>query len=198
MNEYIGKSGLGNHILYKMCAEYPNHNDPEIVGDKLWLIGRAYAAAVERKAGEDFDWKPLKREIASSDIDQRIQRCRQIDRIDKSNLSEILETHKFLVDIFKRNTGLCKRSLASKYLHFHAPNAFFIYDSKASGRVKKQVTGFAERLRVECASDRQYEIFCRQCIIYREKVLEAGPENKVIKISPRYLDSTLMNYRAEP
>jgi hypothetical protein len=33
-----------------MCREEPLHSNPEIVSGKIWLIGRAYAAAVERMA----------------------------------------------------------------------------------------------------------------------------------------------------
>jgi hypothetical protein len=34
-------------------------------------------------------------------------------------------------------TGLEKRALASKYLHFHLPRLFFIYDSRAAGVMRR-------------------------------------------------------------
>ena len=39
---------IGNDVLYQMCEKYPSHtNEEEIIG-KIWLIGRSYAAAIER------------------------------------------------------------------------------------------------------------------------------------------------------
>ena len=52
---------------------------------------------------------------------------------------DILNTHKFLMDTFVELTGLEKRSLASKYLHFHCPDKFFIYDSRAKTAIGKIV-----------------------------------------------------------
>src|SRR3989339_652424 len=40
---------LGNNILYKMCLDYPLHNNPEEICAKIWLIGRSYAASIERR-----------------------------------------------------------------------------------------------------------------------------------------------------
>src|SRR5690606_29468485 len=48
-------SGWGNDVLYRMCSERPNHTDVDTVSSKLWLIGRAYSASIERKAGKDFN-----------------------------------------------------------------------------------------------------------------------------------------------
>ena len=44
-------SGYGNKILYDMCATKPRHDDIDIIVGKIWLIGRSYSAAIERKAG---------------------------------------------------------------------------------------------------------------------------------------------------
>lgn len=193
MNDYIEKSGFGNHILYSMCSSQPLHNDPEVIGGKLWLIGRAYSATVERKAGKNFNWEPLKQAIISSDIDQLIQRCKKIKRIDADNLPEVLKAHKVLTDILKIATGLGKRSLASKYLHFHAPSAFFIYDSIAAKNVQKSIKHLRVRSRAESGHDVAYEVFCKRCIVYRDSVLEPVAGQKV---TPRYLDSTLLGYAA--
>ena len=193
MTSYLGKAGFGNHILYTMCRDHPGHSDPEVIGGKLWLIGRAYSASVERKAGKDFDWTPLKNALVKSTIDKDIVDCKKIHRIDKSNLAIVLSTHKRLTDIFKAETGLMKRSLASKYLHFHAPSVFFIFDSKAANEVSKLVRPIQKQFDQTYDSDRGYETFCKRCLIYREMVLEAGIRTKV---SPRYLDSKLLGYDA--
>jgi len=39
----------GNNILYDMCRKYPSHTSKEEVLAKIWLIGRAYAATIERR-----------------------------------------------------------------------------------------------------------------------------------------------------
>ncbi|MDQ3135113.1 MAG: hypothetical protein M3Q76_09940, partial [Acidobacteriota bacterium] len=40
---------FGNEILYNLCRDHPEHKKPDVVAAKIWLIGRAYAAAVERR-----------------------------------------------------------------------------------------------------------------------------------------------------
>jgi hypothetical protein len=193
MTAYLGKAGFGNHILYSMCRDHPEHSDPEVIGGKLWLIGRAYSASVERKAGKNFSWDPLKNALIKSSIDNDIAECNKIDRVDTTNLAIVLSTHKRLTDIFKATTGLEKRSLASKYLHFHAPTAFFIYDSIASKKVSGLVKPIQKRFDQTHNSDKVYELFCKRCLLYRDKVLELATGAPV---SPRYLDSTMLGYAA--
>ena len=44
--------GWGNEVLYRMCREEPGHTKLDVIAGKVWPIGRAYSAAIERKAGE--------------------------------------------------------------------------------------------------------------------------------------------------
>ncbi len=45
---------FGNQVLYDMCQKAPKHtSETEIVG-KVWLIGRSYAAAIERGANSPY------------------------------------------------------------------------------------------------------------------------------------------------
>ncbi|GEM_PF-5176259 len=47
----------GNRILHRMCQEKLKHIDVDAVHSKLWLIRRAYAAAIETSKnllGGDF------------------------------------------------------------------------------------------------------------------------------------------------
>lgn len=64
-------------------------------------------------------------------IDTFIDKAKKYNYTMKDNIDKILYIHKFLTDLFYELTGLNKRSLASKYLHFHCPDLFFIYDSRA-------------------------------------------------------------------
>ena len=53
---------LGNKILYDMCQQYPFHNKSSEVIAKVWLIGRSYAAAIERRK-DTPKWHPNRRSI---------------------------------------------------------------------------------------------------------------------------------------
>lgn len=138
---------FGNSILYQMCEDNPLHNDSDVVIGKIWLIGRSYAAAIERRKiaddyqGDDFYYDavaPKMLEIGK-ELDSRIESLKNNSGIIADCIPEILSTHKYLMDAFMDLTGLEKRSLASKYLHFHCPEKFFIYDSRARAAIGKIV-----------------------------------------------------------
>ena len=138
---------FGNSILYQMCEDNPLHNDADVVIGKIWLIGRSYAAAIERRKnaddyqGDDFYYDavaPKMLEIGK-ELDSRIESLKNNTGIIADCVPEILSTHKYLMDAFMELTGLEKRSLASKYLHFHCPEKFFIYDSRARAAIGKIV-----------------------------------------------------------
>src|SRR5437762_51878 len=42
---------LGNQALYDLCRKYPRHVDDAEIIAKVWLIGRTYAASIERGKG---------------------------------------------------------------------------------------------------------------------------------------------------
>lgn len=135
----------GNSVLYRMCEEKPLHNDKNIVASKVWLIGRSYAAAIERtKSGEKLEiiidkfWDVLNSESESIDKTLRAINSITIEEIG-NNVQTILDAHKQVMDIMQKATTMDKRSLTSKYLHFHCPNAFFIYDSRARRTINKLV-----------------------------------------------------------
>lgn len=135
----------GNSVLYKMCEEKPLHNEKNIVASKVWLIGRSYAAAIERtKSGEKLEtiidkfWDELKSKSESVDCTLRTISMIPIEEIG-NNVQTILDAHKQFMDIIEKATTMDKRSLTSKYLHFHCPNAFFIYDSRARRAINKLV-----------------------------------------------------------
>jgi hypothetical protein len=142
MKDIINKSiqqnewDLGNSVLYDLCRNHFTHkNDSEIIA-KIWLIGRSYAAAIERRKNkdqninDDFYITTVAPKIRKSGIDIWIEKCKESNQI-----VDYLETHKKLTNLFSEISGLEKRSLASKYLHFHLPNKFYIYDSRAVNAV---------------------------------------------------------------
>jgi len=43
-------------VLYDLCKQHPLHTDADEIVGKVWLIGRSYAAAIERcKNADSFD-----------------------------------------------------------------------------------------------------------------------------------------------
>ena len=160
---------LGNNILYKMCSDHPNHINDEEIRAKIWLIGRSYAAAIERRKkhleikGDKFydyitkEFIKFNKEIK---FDEQLKKLKNA-KFNQETLKEILELHNQLTKFFRKITGLEKRSLASKYLHFHCP-IFPIYDSRANNSIKKIVVGKTEDARVEC--DKDYFKFCSKML----------------------------------
>ncbi len=181
-------SSYGNEVLYRMCAEKPLHTSIDVIKSKLWLIGRSYSASIERRAGKDFKIKDAARIIKESSIDEKIKKVSQIERPDIHNLPEILELHSYFVDLLKESTGIAKRSLASKYLHFHAPRAIFIYDSIANTNLRSKLQG--ERFKTLKGFDNAYASFCLRAIKYRDDF-----EVRInALLTPRRLDAYLLNY----
>ncbi|MCF9126299.1 hypothetical protein J8A01_23355 [Vibrio parahaemolyticus] len=184
-------SNWGNSVLYAMCSERPKHNDIDTIVSKLWIIGRAYSASIERKAGKEFDIKDAAKLLAKSEIDLHIERLQDIERPTHENISVVLSAHKYLTDLLNEATGIDKRSLASKYLHFHAPKAVFIYDSIANRNIRHRLRG--KRFNYSKQYDDQYSSFCYKCLHYRDEVME---KTLLGLVSPRRLDMDLLQYTA--
>ena len=53
LNAESSKWAYANSILYEMCSKTPLHNDADVIVGKIWLIGRSYAAAIERRKNKD-------------------------------------------------------------------------------------------------------------------------------------------------
>lgn len=187
-NDY---SGYGNEVLYRMCNDEPLHSDIDKIKSKLWIIGRAYSAAIERKAGPDFKIETAAEILKDSEIDNHISRLLKIARTDESNLETLLCAHKCLTDALQSATGIEKRSLASKYLHFHAPEAVFIFDSIANRNLRNRLSQVKKRFACDGKYDGQYEAFARRCIFFRDNVFE---RELGALASPRRIDMHLLGY----
>lgn len=178
-------SGYGNEVLYKMCADKPKHTDVDVIHGKLWIIGRSYSVAIERRrAGSNFTLENTIKMIQNSKIDKLLDEVLKIDFPDEKNIEIILNTHKYFTDLLKEATGLEKRSLASKYLHFHAPKAFFIYDSIVEKKISKILKEKKIKIKNNKRYDDKYSAFVYKCLYYRDNIL-----NKVA--SPREIDTAL-------
>lgn len=170
----------GNSVLYNMCAQEPYHNKKDVIIGKLWLIGRSYSAALERrKTGDGCDSTEFYADVVApkmleigDELDRRIGVLKEYDRLTDDNLDSLLSTHMFLTDVFNQLTKLDKRSLASKYLHFHSPNAVYIYDSRASNAIRKVVRKNKYQLykHYSCGCDTIYADFCVRALNLQELV----------------------------
>lgn len=137
-----------NRILYAMCRDNPAHSDPYVTSGKITAVGRIYAAAPERGAGSGREPGSLSHAIAirlaNSPLDERLDAIAFADRFSDANRAQIVQAQQFFVDEVARATRgwsvsgddadwspRNQASFASKYLHFHRPNAFPIMDSYA-------------------------------------------------------------------
>lgn len=186
---------FGNSILYEMCAKNPYHNQSDIVVGKIWVIGRSYAAAIERRknasnTNDDFYYDivaPKMLEIGD-ELDRRLLQLKDSGGAIRDNVKEILETHKFLMDTFFELTGFEKRSLASKYLHFHCPELFFIYDSRARTAINRYVKRPDKKVLDSISCDKEYGDFvCRMLELQSFLNEKIGTDQL-----PRQMDSFLL------
>lgn len=133
---------LLDKTLYDLCQKYPYHNNRQEIMTKICLIGRAYSAQIERRKNAeytkgDFYSDYVVPTLMNSEIDDRIAQLKQYKYPNAENIEEILSVHKYLQDLFESITDMSKRSLASKYLHFHCPNLFYIYDSVSETEINR-------------------------------------------------------------
>ena len=89
---------FGNGILYKLCAENFYHKEDEKILAKVWLIGRAYAAAIERRRikeanNDDFYIDKVVPAFKNSELDSRLRELSKYDKLTQENLEKMLETH---------------------------------------------------------------------------------------------------------
>jgi len=191
---------IGNHVLYDLCSRYPTHKDAAEIVAKIWLIGRAYAASVERGRGKvagtklsngQFYTETVSDALRKSQLDHKLDALASFDELNEANAGSILDAHAYLVRVFKELTPLKKplnkRSLASKYLHFHRPKLFFIYDSRAASSI--------QRLQIPChviqapqEVDESYARFVSAALDLREQVFSEFGQ----RLNPRQIDRLLL------
>ena len=191
---------IGNGTLYEMCKKYPYHNDQaEIIG-KVWLIGRSYAVSLERNkrnknVSDDFYIEIVAPSFIDGNFDNLLLGVRKLRGLSEENIPIIIETHKNVVDfIYERITGDDKRSFASKYLHFHFPELFFIYDSRATSAINKVIhaTGvekkqYTKHIKKIKKLDKSYAEFFIKCFYFQQFCKKAG-----LPLTTRQVDNFLV------
>jgi hypothetical protein len=197
--EYAKKDDVwtfANNILYKMCKDHSQHKKADIVIAKIWIIGRTYAAAIERRKNNNtekiendaFYENTVVPKIINSDIDDWIGNIRHFGKIDNNSIPYILKTHSELVNLFQSMAGMNKRSLASKYLHFHLPKLFYIYDSQAIKGFRQIASRYRTSGTIEGSYDNDYELFVLKLFDLQEDIKEKYKET----LTPRQIDRLLL------
>jgi hypothetical protein len=184
---------LGNEMLYQLCRDYPDHKSPEVITAKVWLIGRSYAAAIERgrtteEDGDSFYETRVVPKMQASNLDEHIDKAMQFTDITPESIPAILKTHKYLTDLFAEISGKGKRSLASKYLHFHCPALFFLYDSRAAKGARTLYPRFRPELPAKKV-DQEYAKFFLRLVKMRQDILRQEGQ----LLSTREIDNILIN-----
>jgi len=191
---------LGDEVLYTLCRRHPDHRTVDVVLAKVLLIGRAYAAAIERRksdrhaGNDDFYLKSVAPKIIASKIDSWIESAKRLRPGSADSLRPLVEIHGWTTDLFSTISGLKKRSLASKYLHFHVPRLFFLYDSRAVEGLRRVKGALGKASQPETLGDPEYARFAGQCLRLSEHCrVEFG-----IALTPRELDNLLLALALEP
>ncbi|NPD47110.1 hypothetical protein [Lentimicrobium sp. S6] len=187
---------LGNQTLYNLCKEHFEHKNDEAIIAKVWLIGRAYAAAIERRknakeTNDNFYSYHVLNAFKKSDLDLWLKELELFDNVTIENIPLILTVHKKLVDLIKGITAMEKRSFTSKYLHFHLPHLFYIYDSRAVEDMRKHTSRVPNKFNQILKHhnfDDEYAKFACKCLAITEEI----EKQHHIKLSPRELDNFLL------
>ncbi len=193
--EEYSKLDFGYKVLRDLCSNNLKHTEPGKIYAKIWIIGRSYAAPIDRRKNKTKDNNNkfyIERVVPtiqnSGDyLDLQIEKLCKYENLNEENIKEALDLHKYLTDVFNTLTGLNMRSLASKYLHFHCPKMFFIYDSIANREIKELVKKVKSIKYTNF--DPEYVDFCYRSLALMNYIKATKPYEKAI--TPRDIDNIL-------
>jgi hypothetical protein len=170
---------LGNETLYRLCRDNFDHQKIENVLAKVWLIGRSYAAAIERRKNaeepnDEFYTGKVYNGFKDSELDSKLSELKRMSQdvinicqlASTNDIEKVLSLHAYLTALTKKMTLLEKRSFCSKYLHFHLPSLFFIYDSRAVSAINKIFDRSVKEIKGligDANVDTEYAMFYHKC-----------------------------------
>jgi hypothetical protein len=184
---------FGNQVLYDLCHNYFLHKKSDHALAKIWLIGRAYSASIERrrknmvrKEDGSFYVDVAASKISKSQIDNWFSSLSK-----KQDRDSVVLTHFKLTELFAEISGLEKRSLASKYLHFHFPESVYIYDAFA----QKALWDIVEKKSINRSdsADKFYTRFYDGCVALNNQISESIGRS----LTPRELDKVLLAHHSK-
>lgn len=189
---------FGNKILYDLCKKSFNHEHDEEIIAKVLFIGRIYAAAVERgkkkknNINDNFYIKTIAPAFKRSQLDKKLEQLKTSKKITPDNISSILSTHQYLISELNKVIDREKRSFSSKYLHFHLPELFFIYDSRVVSALRQFVSRIPKELEINLPKghfDNEYYKFYVKCFYLKTNI----ESNYKIKMTNRQFDNFLIS-----
>lgn len=187
---------FSNQVLYDLCRAHPRHDDERVVIAKVLLIGRAYSAAIERRknkkqgAGTDnFYVETVGPMLRKSKIDRWIDEARTSRPGTSMALATLVKVHGLTTELFYGISGLEKRALASKYLHFHVPNLFYIYDSRAA-EAMREFSSDLPRPSSSSDGDGEYGKFAEKC----QHLRDLCARRFSLDLLPRHVDNLLLRF----
>jgi len=187
---------IGNNVLYDLCKQYPHHNDTRQIVAKVWLIGRSYAAALERRRNKAeindiFYSDNIASAFKQSDLDQRLFELTSAQADGDENFIKCMYIHKELIDVLHVPTKQHKRSFSSKYLHFHCPENFYIYDSRATEAIRTFNIILTKEMLGQINSMKMDEGYAKFAFICR--ILKSLIKNETeVSLTNRQLDNLLV------
>jgi hypothetical protein len=111
--------------LYELCFMHRHHFRDDIVADKLRMLVRLCA---ERGIMmRDFSPEYVAHRLGRAEVDRWFGGLATAEKLD---VALLLEVHKHMMRVLDDLSEPEARSLASKYLHFHFPELFFVFDSR--------------------------------------------------------------------
>lgn len=188
---------FGNAILYKLCKDNFKHDTDTYILTKVLFIGRIYAAAVERRQiksqniNDNFYTDTVAPTFRKSKLDDKLSDLKTINSENIESIKSVLQTHHYLTSMLQKITALDKRSFSSKYLHFHLPNLFYIYDSRAVSALRQYTSRVPEDLKhiLELGKiDIEYAKFYCKCFDLKRQIRNQFN----INLTNRELDNLLI------
>lgn len=184
---------VSNNVLYEMCKKYPAHTDSSEVVAKIFVIGRSYAASIERTENDNVYEKKIPELVSKhgKDIDSALLKC------NKTNPQQIFTTYDLVLTSFHKVSDKWNRSLASKYLHFHQPENFYIMDSRAKKGLSELLKIYPTISNAKNEEKKQYSVpkesaeymnFYLKCQICKKEL----EKEFYCKLSIRDLDNLLL------
>ncbi|MDD5585006.1 MAG: hypothetical protein PHV55_08135 [Candidatus Omnitrophica bacterium] len=169
---------LGYKTLCHLCKIHPKHTKCDEIYAKIWLIGRAYSVALERRKNkvldtdEFYDKLVIRLKNRGKKIDKALAGLKT-QNINDRNFIKILKAYEtvlhVLTDILKNIEKGARenRSFVSKYLHFHKPNLFYIYDKYAKIGLNRiwNIIGAREKYKVSHVGSEYGKYFYKAYIL---------------------------------
>jgi hypothetical protein len=185
-----------NKVLYDLCKKNFRHDQNDIILAKTLIIGRSYSVALERMREKDvisneFYIDKVAPALNKSKIDFHLEQLQAFKKLSMQNIDYVLKTHFYLTKRLNKITNQNKRSFSSKYLHFHLPDLYFIYDSRAGSALRNFISRVPEELKPYVSLkdvDKAYATFVCKSFALKQQI-ESGYN---LSLTTRQFDNLLI------